>query len=291
VTHEPDNALPVSVVIPVLDEEENIREALDSVGWASEVFVVDSGSTDATRAIAEARGATVVDFDYRRGGPKKKAWSLRNLPFANEWALYIDGDERVPTQLQAEIARVLRAPRHDGYYLDREFIFHGRELRAYRPDWNLRLFRHRLASLEDLGLHSLDGTGDNEIHEHFVLDGSVGFLSPPLLHRDDRGIGPWITRHNAYATWEAHLYRRLRGERLSVDIRSLRDPVSRNRLIRRVWVRLPGRPLMRFLAWYLGKRAILDGWNGLRYSFLMAWYESVISAKLEELDSHDHRPA
>jgi glycosyltransferase involved in cell wall biosynthesis len=278
------SSLPVSVVLPVLNESQNLPKALESVQWASEIFVVDSGSTDDTRAIAESFGATVVQFDYEHGGPKKKAWSLRNLPFTNEWALYLDGDERITDALEAEISGILRSPEHDGYYLDREFIFRGKELQSYRPDWNLRLFRHKLAQIEDLGMQHLSGTGDNEIHEHFELDGSTGFLGHPLLHDDYRGIGPWIDRHNKYATWEAHVYRRLRSEPVSIKAALSKNPTIRNRLIRRIWVRLPGRPALRFVVWYFVKRAIFDGWRGLQYSLLMAWYEFVISVKLAELE-------
>lgn len=273
----------LSVVLPVLNEEANLADALASVRFADEIFVVDSGSTDGTRAVAEAAGATIVDFRHDPAGPKKKAWSLRNLPFSHEWVLFLDGDERITPELQAEIEAILRAPEHDGYYMDREMIFRGRPLTAYRPDWNLRLFKHRLATMEDLGLHQLPDTGDNEIHEHFLLDGTKGFLEHALLHRDYRGIGPWIERHNKYATWEAHLYERWRSEPLGLTVATLRDPVQRNRAIRRVWVRLPGRPLLRFVAWFFVKRAFRDGFNGLLYSVLMAWYELLVSLKLSEL--------
>jgi glycosyltransferase involved in cell wall biosynthesis len=276
--------LPISVVLPVLNEERNIGEALRSVRWASEIFVVDSGSTDRTVAIAEAHGASVVQFHHTPRGPKKKAWSLRNLPFSNDWALYLDADERVPDSLNREIAQAVGASAHDAYYVDRQFVFRGKELRSARPDWNLRLFRHKLASLEDLGLHHLEGTGDNEIHEHFILDGAAGYLTTPLLHDDYRGIDAWVDRHNRYATWEAHLYRSLRDQPVGIRLSNLRDPVARNRLLRRVWVRLPARPLLRFLTWYVGKRGFLDGWTGFHYSFLMAWYELLISLRLEELE-------
>lgn len=277
--------VPVTVVLPVLDEERNLADALTSVSWAAQIIVVDSGSIDATVEIAHAHGATVVRFDHERGGPKKKAWSLRNLEFAHDWALFLDGDERVPAPLATEIAAVLADPHADGYYLDREFIFRGQELRSFRPNWNLRLFRHELASIEDLGLHHLEGTGDNEIHEHFRVDGTTAFLRHPLRHDDYRGIGPWIDRHNRYATWEAHLYRRLRAEPARPSVAALRDPIARNRLIRRIWVRLPARPLLRSLAWYVGRRAIRDGWRGLQYALLMGWYEFVISVKLDELET------
>ena len=92
-----------------------------------------------------------------------------------------------------------------------------------------------------------EATGDNEIHEHFIVDGAIGFIRTALLHDDYRGIGPWIERHNKYAIWEAHLYGRLRSEPVSFALSSLRDPTARNRLIRRVWVRLPGRPVLRFM--------------------------------------------
>ena len=285
----PDSAglAKLSVVFPVLNEEENLPAALASVTWAGEVIVVDSGSSDDTAAIAARAGARVVMFKHRPDGPKKKTWSLRNLEFRNEWVLFLDGDERITPQLQAEIEEILRNPQHDGYYLDREMFFRGRRLSCYRPDWNLRLFRHSRTSMEDLGLHDLPGTGDNEIHEHFLVNGSTGFLKSPLLHNDYRGIAPWIERHNKYATWEAHLYRQWREQPLDFRIGSMKDPVARNRTLRRVWVRFPGRPLLRFLIWLIGKRGFRDGRTGLLYSFLMGWYELFIGLKLSELKANE----
>jgi len=276
--------LPISVVLPVLNEADNLPDALRSVEWAAEVFVVDSGSRDATSRVAEEHGANVVQFDHRPPGPKKKAWALRNLEFSHDWALFLDGDERVTPDLRSEIDSALAGGAYDAYYVDREMIFCGRALRSYRPDWNLRLFKHRLATIEDFGLHGLPGTGDNEIHEHFLVEARVGFLTSPLLHHDYRGIGPWIDRHNKYATWEAHLYRRWRAEPLGFSAKALRDPVARNRLVRRVWVRLPGRPLLRTLVWLVFKRAFRDGRPGLLYAVLMGWYESLIGLKLKELE-------
>lgn len=275
------------MVLPVLNEQDNLPDALASVDWADEVVVVDSGSTDATASIATVAGARVVKFAHQAGGPKKKGWSLRNIEFRNDWVLFLDGDERVTAGLRAEIEDTLREPRHDGYYLDREMVFRGRRLDCYRPDWNLRLFRHSQASIEDLGLHDLPGTGDNEIHEHFIIAGNTGFLTNPLLHNDYRGIGAWIERHNKYATWEAHLYRRWRTEPVGFRRDCLRDPVARNRMLRRIWVRLPGRPVLRLFIWLVGKRAIRDGSAGLVYCFLMGWYELIVGLKLRELEAAD----
>jgi glycosyltransferase involved in cell wall biosynthesis len=283
--------VPLTVLMPVLNEELNLPAALASVAWADQVIVVDSGSTDRTGAIARAVGAQVVQFAYAGAGPKKKAWALAHAPMRNEWVLVLDADERVTDALRAEIEGAIAAGEHDGYYVDREFVFMGRSLRCFRPNWNLRLFKHRLASMEDLHLHDLSDTGDNEIHEHIEVRGSTAFLGTPLLHDDDRGLTAWLDRHNKYATWEAHLYRGFRDEPIGVDPLSFwrLDAFRRKRVLRRVWVRLPGRPLLRFATWYGARRGFLDGWQGFVFCVLMSYYEFIIGAKMREFAAGDAR--
>lgn len=283
--------LPITVIVPALNEQANLPDALDSVAFADQVIVVDSRSTDDTARIAVAFGAEVVQFDYAGRGPKKKVWALANAPIRNEWLLLLDADERVTPALQAEIARAIETGAHDGYCVDREFIFMGRSLRCFRPNWNLRLFRRTHAQLEDLGLGALPGTGDNEIHEHFVLDGRPGYLRSPLLHDDYRGLSAWLDRHNKYATWEAHLYERFRAEPVGVGLLGfLRlDPFRRKRVLRRIWVRLPARPLLRFMTWYVARRGVLDGVPGFIFCVLMAYYEFIIGAKMREMRSAPSR--
>jgi glycosyltransferase involved in cell wall biosynthesis len=286
IAREDDAVVPLTVVVPTLNEEDNLPAALSSVSWAAEVIVVDSGSTDATQALARAAGARVVLFHYLPGGPKKKAWMLAHVGVATDWMLLLDADERVPEALRAEIAERIRGDsEHDGFYVDREFVFMGRSLRCFRPNWNLRLVRTGLGFVEDLGLAALPGTGDNEIHEHVRVHGSAGYLRSPLLHEDYRGLTEWLDRHNKYATWEAHLYARLRAEPVGVTPLTLLrlPPFERKRALRRVWVRLPGRPLLRFLVWYLGRRGFLDGREGLVFCLLMAHYEFIIGLKEREL--------
>jgi len=274
----------------VLNEEANISEALKSVEWADQVIVVDSHSTDRTVEIARAAGAEVVEFDYPGYGPKKGNWALDNLDFRNEWAFILDADERVSPALREEIVEAVEGGTADGYYVDRELWFMGRQMHCFRPNWNLRLFRHRLCRIESFGLEDLPGTGDYKIHEQPVVSGEVAYLENPLLHNDYRGLTPWLERHNKYATWEAHLYRKFRSEPIGVGpVEFLRlDPFRRKRVLRRIWVRLPFRAPLRFFVWYGLRRGFLDGRPGFVFCVLMSYYEFIIRAKSLELErSHD----
>ena len=279
-------SVPLTVIFPVKDEEENLPDALASVAWANEVIVVDSQSRDRTAEIAGAAGAEVVQFEHVRGGPKKKAWALANLAPRNDWLLLLDGDERVPDALRAEIEEAVARGDKEGYYVDRELVFMGRKLRCFNPNWNMRLFRRGHGRMEELELHDVPGTGDNEIHEHIKVDGATGYLRTPLRHDDYRGLTAWLERHNRYATWEAHLYRKFRREPIGVGpVGFLRlGAFQRKRVLRRIWVRLPLRSPIRFLVWYVARGGFLDGRPGFVFCVLMSYYEFIIGAKLRELD-------
>src|SRR5947208_148559 len=144
--------VPVSVLVPVKNEAENLRRCLPALAWADEVFVVDSQSTDDTVSVAEGFGARVVQFHFNGRYPKKKNWALDNLPFRNEWVLIVDADEVVVPELAEEIARRTAADEADGFYLNMKYFFLGRRIRhcGYAEAWNLRLFKHRLGRYEKM---------------------------------------------------------------------------------------------------------------------------------------------
>lgn len=281
---EGEGRLPVSVLLPVRNEKLNLSAALESVSWADEVWVVDSHSSDGTPDVAREYTDKVVQFDYDGRGPKKKNWSLQNLPFANEWVLILDADERITADLAAEISVVLASDTADGYYIDRDYVFMGRSLRSFRPNWNLRLFKHRLGRYERLATNA-PHTGDNEVHEHVVVDGRVGYLRSPMLHEDRRPLRAWVDNHNRYSDWEVQVYRRLRSDPLHPATLLAGGPGRwRHSGLKLLWVRLPFRPLARFAAFYVLRRGFLDGRQGFRYSVLMGYYEYLIGLKLRELE-------
>lgn len=280
--------IPLSVIVPVKNEELNLSACLASVSFADEIWVVDSGSTDGTGAIARQAGAEVVQFAYAGGFPRKKNWALANLPFKNEWILLIDADERVTPELEAEIRAVLATERGvDGYYINRKLIFLGRWIRhcGWYPSWNLRLFRHRLGRYERLETDAVENAGDVEVHEHVVLDGRAEYLRHDLLHEDFKSVYHFIERHNRYSNWEAKVYHNfahgIEG-RARIGASLFGSPLERKRFIKRLWARLPFRPLLRFIWMYVIKAGFLDGRPGLIFCTLMTMHEAVISAKIYE---------
>lgn len=279
---------PLSVIIPVKNEERNLAACLRSVAWAADVWVVDSHSTDRTPELAAQFGAQLAQFDYGGGFPKKKNWALENLPLRHEWVLLLDADERVTPELEAEIRQVLCEPAvADGYYLNRKLIFLGRWIKhcGWYPSWNLRLFKHRLGRFEKLETAAVEQSGDVEVHEHVVLQGRAEYLRHDLLHEDFKSIFHFIERHNRYSNWEARVYadfaRGEQGER-KIGASLFGSPLERKRFIKHCWARLPLRPLLRFLWMYVFRLGFLDGRPGLIFCTLMTMHEAVISAKLYE---------
>jgi glycosyltransferase involved in cell wall biosynthesis len=280
--------VPISVIIPVKNEERNIAACLESVAWADEVWVVDSRSSDGTIAVARRYTDKVAQFDYAGGFPKKKNWALRNLTLKHEWVLLLDADERVTPELEKEIRDVMNnGPDADGYYVNRKLIFLGRWIKhcGWYPSWNMRLFKHRLGRFEKLEAEDVENTGDVEIHEHVVLEGRAGYLKNDLLHEDFKSVYHFIERHNRYSNWDARVYLNLaRGVKTSGAIRAslFGSPVERKRFIKRLWARAPFRPLMRFIWMYFLRLGFLDGKPGLIFCALMSMHEAVIGAKIYE---------
>ncbi len=282
------NKLPVSVLIPAKNEEANLPACLTSVERADEVFVVDSQSSDRSIEIAESYGAQVVQFHFNGRWPKKKNWSLDNLPFRNEWVLIVDCDERITPELWDEIAEAIARPQYNGFYLNRRVFFLGKWIRhgGKYPDWNLRLFRHRLGRYENLNTEEIRNTGDNEVHEHVILEGDVGYLKEDMLHIDFRDIFHWLERHNRYSNWEARVYYNLlhgMGEQGTIGANLFGDSVQRKRFLKKIWVRLPFKPLLRFVLFYILRLGFLDGRAGYMYGRLLSQYEYQIGVKLYEL--------
>lgn len=288
----PPRSVPVSVMIPAKNELANMRECLESVAWADEVVVVDSSSTDGTVELSREMGATVIDFKWNGRFPKKKNWAIENVPWKNDWLLILDADERITPALAREIAARVAAPgKTVGYYINRRFMFLGGWLRhcGYYPSYNLRLFLHKVGRYEKLEVSGDTRSGDNEVHEHVLVDGGeadgrVRFLKNDMLHFAYPSIDVWVEKHNRYSNWEARviddLHRQQSGQTLAAS--PFGNPVERKRWIKRFANRLPMRPTLRFFYHYVWKRGFLDGYRGFVFCRLLGIYEFLSIAKAAE---------
>ncbi len=269
----------LSVIVPIKNEAANLPRCLASVAWADEIFVVDSKSTDDSIRIAEEHGARTVQFEFNGTWPKKKNWSLENLPFRNEWVLIIDADEVLPPEACAEIAAAIAQPGIAGYWINRYFIFLGRRLKhAYYPNWNLRLFKHALGRYEQLTAAATD-SGDNEVHEHVTVRGATGRLKSEMAHYAFPTVEVFMEKHNRYSNWEAAVA--VEGE---LDKTRLSHAgVGARRRVKTLVQRMPFRPLLRFLYVYIWQKGFLDGRDGYYFARLHAIYEFLSVAKTYEL--------
>jgi len=160
----------LSVILITKNESANIRACLESLAWADEIIVVDSGSTDDTVELARQSGARVYVHDWPGFGPQKN----RALDYATcDWVFSIDADERVTPELRAELQQAMRGAEADGYYCPRLSQFCGKFIHhsGWYPDYVLRLFRRGTARFSD-----------SLVHESVQLTGRTLRLKSPLLH-------------------------------------------------------------------------------------------------------------
>lgn len=231
---------PLSVLVPTRNEEANLPACLDSVRWAEEVVVVDSGSTDGTLSIATGGADRVLSHEYVNSAAQKN-WALPQL--THRWVLIVDADERVPNSLRAEIERVLADPgRADGYWIHRANHFLGRPIRAagWQRDKVLRLFDRSKGAYQTLHVHA-----EVEIH------GRVGFLRERLVHDTYRSLDQYFEKFGRYTRWSAE------------DLKQ--------RGIRASWSRLLFRPWLRFLRMYVLEGGFREGRHGLVLCWLAAF--------------------
>ena len=244
--------VPLTVVIPTLNEASNIAECVACVAFADEVLVADAGSTDETVALARAAGATVLEGT----GPTIAA--QRNTAIAaarHPWIFALDADERVTPALAEEIAAKLTAPTHPAWRVRRRNYYLGVEQTrgSWARDWVLRLFPNDRRFVE------------RRVHEGLEAVAGAGDLVHPLLHHPYRSLSHHLEKLRRYAEWGA------------ADLR--------DRGGRAGWSDLALRPVGRFWKAYLLSGNILDGRLGVIQSGLDAYAAFLKYAYLWEIEA------
>jgi glycosyltransferase involved in cell wall biosynthesis len=282
--------VPVSILIPIRNEAENLPRCLESVRWADEIFVVDSHSTDNSAEIARSHGAQVVQFEFNGIWPKKKNWALENLPFKHPWVFILDADEELTPDAEQEFAAIVARGESGpaGYWINRRFHFMGKWLRhAYYPNWNLRLFRHELGRYEKLTSVNT-ASGDNEVHEHVIVQGETARLKTEMNHYAFPSVEVFVEKHNRYSNWEARVaLERYLNAQSATSLQH--ESVGFRRKLKLLSQQLPFRALLRFLYVYIWQRGFLDGREGYYFARLHGVYEFLCVAKTFELKQKEQR--
>jgi len=247
------DCLSLSVVIVTFNEEANLGRTLASVAWADEVIVIDSGSTDRTREIAESFHAKFFVEPWK-GFAAQKNSALSQA--AGDWILSLDADEEVEPALADEIRTVLAANASvAGFWIPRKNFFLGCWMKhgGYYPDPKLRLFR--------------SGRGEFEnrlVHEDVRLEGSSARLHHHLLHHAYPTLESYIEHMNHYSSLGAEM-------------------ASANRRRGFSFIDIVVRPKLTFFYNYVLRGGFLDGREGLLLHLYHAGYVSWKYAKAWEL--------
>ncbi len=242
----------LSVVVITHNEEKNIVACLESARFATEIVVLDSGSTDRTVELARQFTDRVLSVAWEGfGRTKNRAVAAASQP----WVYVLDADERLTPELRQEIEAVVAADGPlDGYRVPRRNFFCGRPIKhlGWYPDYSIRLFR------KDKGRFV-----EREVHESVQVQGQVGTLRHPMLHYTYESLSDFLQRLDRYSTLAA------------------RELVKQGKKPR--WGELLWRPLLTFVKLYILKAGFLDGRDGYTLAFLYSTYTLVKYAKAREL--------
>lgn len=222
---------PLSVAIITCNAAAQLAACLESVHFAEEIVVVDSGSTDDTQSLAAAHGAKVIYCPWRGFGPQKQ---FAVEAASHDWVLCLDADERVSPELAESLKNALQAPSTAAFRFARCNRFLGRYLKFGEgyPDWSLRLFDRRQARWSD-----------DAVHEKVLTDTRVGTLRGDLLHDSAESIASYLDKQNRYTSLAAEMA-------LAAGKRSS-------------FARLFFSPLIRFIKFYFVRQGFRDGMPGL----------------------------
>ncbi|MFO0028222.1 MAG: glycosyltransferase family 2 protein [Pseudomonadota bacterium] len=243
------NREPLSVVVTTLDNAATLARCLDSVRFADEIVVLDSGSTDATCEIAAARGARWFVEPFKGYGPQKQSAIEKAT---HRWVLLLDADETVPETCRAAIEAALVAPDCDGYEIPRrEQVFWRMQHERAHHNPMLRLLDRHRARMSDDGIHAQP-----------VVDGRVGRHAAFFEHHGEPDIATKVAKINRYS------------DAVSVT--------KHARGVRFVWLRLLLQPPLMFVKSYVLRRRFLSGGAGFVGSVVDAFHVFLKYAKVIE---------
>jgi glycosyltransferase involved in cell wall biosynthesis len=267
----------ISIYILTYNEELDIAACIESAMLSDDIIVVDSCSSDRTVEIANRYPVRVVEHAFESHG-RQRTWMLENIQPKYEWVYILEADERMTPELFAECVTASKSnSEYIGYYAAERVMFMNKWIRrsTQYPRYQLRLFRHGQVWFSDYG-HT----------EREVCNGATSFLKETYPHyTSGKGLSRWIDKHNRYSTDEARetVNQLAHGNIKWHDLFIGRSEVERRRALKDLSLRLPGRPIIRFIYMYFLLGGCLDGRAGFAWCTLQAFYEYLILLKVWEI--------
>ena len=265
-----------SIYILTYNEELDIADCIESAQLSDDIIVVDSYSSDRTLEIARRYPVQIVQHAFESHG-LQRTWMLKEVATKYDWVYILEADERMTLQLFNECLEAINHPNYVGYYVAERVIFMNQWIRysTQYPRYQLRLFHKEKVYFDDYG-HT----------EREICNGSTGFLKETYPHYTcSKGFSRWLDKHNRYSTDEA-LETIKQLETGTINWSQLfwgSSEVERRRALKNLSLRLPWRPLLRFLYMYFLLRGFLDGRAGFTWCTLQAFYEYLILLKVWEI--------
>lgn len=271
----------ISVIILTKNESVNLPTCLASLERLhAKVYIVDSGSTDETVAIAQKFGCEVYEHPFKNYAEQLN-WAIANLPIDTPWIMRLDADERLTPELVDEINTKLPKASHKtgGYQLKRRVYFLGRWIKhgGYYPTWLLRIWRHGRGLCEQRWMD-----------EHIVIsEGEILSLQYDIIDENKKGLTFWTDKHNHYANREVKdMLSRDKNEDPLLETKAHSQAKQRRWFKKNLYGSSPLflRAFIYFLLRYILGLGFLDGKQGLIFHFLQGfWYRFLVDAKIYEL--------
>jgi glycosyltransferase involved in cell wall biosynthesis len=266
----------ISIYILTYNEEVDIAACIESALLSDDVIVVDSLSSDRTMEIASCYPVQIFSHKFESHG-KQRTWMLENIPTRHEWVYILEADERMTPELFAECLEASTRGKEIGYYVAERVIFMGRWIKhsTQYPRYQMRLFQKGKVWYDDYG-HT----------EREVCEGPVSFLKETYPHYTcSKGLSRWLEKHNRYSTDEAkETLRQLQAGKVNwYQLFFGKTEVERRRALKDLSLRMPFRPLLRWLYMYFILGGIWDGKAGFAWCTLQGFYEYLILLKVEEM--------
>lgn len=270
--------LDLTIAIPVKNEAHQIAACIKNIGsnFAKQIDIIDSFSNDNTVEIARELGANVLQIQWDGKYPKKRNWYLLNHTPKTKWVLFLDADEILTPNFKNKLQHILSNTNHAGFWLNYSIYMNDYKLKAGYPLKKLALFQTQKGLYEKIEEDNWSNL-DMEIHEHPIVEGTLGIINEKIEHLVNFDHPNWKAKHVEYAKWEAKRFVKMIAEKKE------KRAFSNAQKIKYSILKTPYSGAIFFMGSYFLMLGFIDGLSGLKYASLKAFYFNNVFTEIKKL--------